>query len=339
MVKLAILGLGFMGRTHLEALSSIPQGDVVAVASDDPAALAGDLTRSGGNLGDSGGRFDFSRMRRYADWREAVADPDVEAVDICLPTDLHASAAIAALQAGKHVLVEKPLALNADEADSILDTAARSDRLLMTAQVLRFFPEYLPLVELQDSGRLGAMRMALFRRRCALPGWGSWLPDTAKSGGAILDLLIHDVDMMIRLFGLPEAVSASGHADLASGIDVLTARCHYPDGATAIITGGWHHAGAYPFSMEYTVTGDQATVEYSSQGRPPTLYRADGNHEQLDLQQTDGYRSEIEYFLDCAVQGREAVRCPPEESAAAVKLARLLINAREQNGERIACNL
>ena len=338
-MKLGILGLGFMGRTHLQALKNIPHGEVVAVASDDPVALTGDLSGVQGNLGTSGERFDFSAMRTYSDWRDALKDSDVEAVDICLPTHLHGPCALAALEAGKHVLVEKPLGLSGDDCDRILDAAAKSDRLLMTAQVLRFFPDYIPLVNLQRSGELGPLRLGLFRRRCSAPTWGAWLPDPSKSGGGVFDLLIHDVDMMLHLFGPPESVSATGCEDLAKGIDVIGARCRYSDGSTVIITGGWHHPQSYPFSMEYTVTFDGGTVEYSSAGRPPTLYKVDGSEQVLEKPEKDGYQAEIEYFLECATSGRKPEICPPEESATAVKLMHRLTEARARKGEVIACNL
>ena len=328
-----------MGRTHLQALKDIPDGEVVAVASDDPVALTGDLTSAEGNLGTAGEKFDFSSVHKYSDWKDAIQDPDIEAVDICLPTHLHTPAAVAALEADKHVLVEKPMALNGEEADRMLDAAERSQRLLMAAQVLRFFPDYQPLVELQRSKRLGASRVAVFRRRCSAPAWGPWLPDPAKSGGGVFDLLIHDVDMCLHLFGKPAAVSAIGHEDLAGGIDLIAANCYYPDGGTVIITGGWHHRKSYPFSMEYTVSFEGGTVEYSSAGRPPKLYRADGEEEVLKVTEKDGYQAEIEYFLDCAINGRKPELCPPEESAAAVKLARLLTDARARKGEIIECNL
>ena len=338
-MKLGMIGLGFMGRTHLQALKNIPQAELTAVASDDPVALTGDLTGTAGNLGTSGEKFDFSQVRKYSDWQDAVRDPDVEAVDICLPTHLHASAAIAALEAGKHVLVEKPMALNGEQTDRMLAAAKKAGRLLMTAQVLRFYPDYLPLAELARSGRLGAPRMAMFRRRCAAPTWGQWLPDPAKSGGGVFDLLIHDVDMCLHLFGKPQAISAAGHEDLGKGIDLLTAHCYYPGGAVVVITGGWHHPAPYPFSMEYTVSFDGGTVEYSSAGRPPVLYRQDGEAESLAVSNSNGYQAEIEYFLKCASTGREATLCPAEESAAAVKLMRLLAASRKDNGKIIECSI
>ncbi len=327
-----------MGRTHLQAFKQIPAVEVVAVASDDPVALSGDLTGAAGNLGTAGEKFDFSGMNRYSDWQDAVKDPKADAVDLCLPTHLHTPAALAALEAGKHVLLEKPIALNGEEADRILAAAAASGRMLMTAQVLRFSPPYLPVIELQRSGRLGPMRASLFRRRCAAPTWGEWLPDPAKSGGGIFDLLIHDVDMALHLFGEPVAVSATGCEDLAKGIDVVTAQFHYENGGNVVVTGGWHHPKSYPFSMEYTVTFDGGTVEYSSEGRPPKLYRADGEEETLPQAETDGYQAELEYFVDCVTNHRKPERCPPEESALAVKLTRLMAAARAENGKPVECN-
>ena len=322
-----------MGRTHLQALKNIPGVEVVAVASDDPVALSGDLTAAEGNLGTSGEKFDFSAMNKYSDWKEAVRDADSEAVDLCLPTHMHAPAAIAALEAGKHVLLEKPIALTGEEADHIMEAAAASGRLLMTAQVLRFFPDYLPLIRLQRSGELGPMRTAVFRRRCAAPTWGAWLPDPSKSGGGVFDLLIHDVDMALHLFGMPAAVSATGCEDLAKGIDIIHGVLHYDNGATVIITGGWHHPKSYPFSMEYAVSFDGGTVDYSSDGRPPKLYGQDGEARELEKPEKDGYQAELEYFFECVAGNKKPERCPPEESAAAVKLTRLMTAARATKNE------
>jgi predicted dehydrogenase len=252
---------------------------------------------------------------------------------------MHAPAAIEALEAGKHVLVEKPIALHGEQADRIIECARANGRTLMTAQVLRFFADYIPLINLNTSGELGSVRSALFRRRCAAPTWGDWLPDPAKSGGGVFDLLIHDIDMALHLFGNPESVSATGHEDLGRGIDVIDGRMHYSDGHAVAIAGGWHHPSSYPFSMEYTVTYDGGTVDYRSDGRPPKLHRADGSETELPRPEKDGYQAEIEYFVECVTAGKAPERCPPEESAAAVKLAHLLAGARSGIGERVKCEL
>src|SRR5437899_1755376 len=165
LMRIAVLGLGFMGSTHLKALRNVPGATLAAVVSSDDAKLAGDLSGIQGNLGGPGEKMDFSGVARYHTVQEALGDPNVDAVDICLPTDRHAPTAIDALRAGKHVLVEKPMALDGETADRLIAEAARNNRILMTAQVLRFLPPYQKSAELVKSAQLGAVRSAVFRRR------------------------------------------------------------------------------------------------------------------------------------------------------------------------------
>jgi len=338
-MKLGVLGLGFMGSTHLQGIGRIPDAKLVAVMDVNQKRLSGDLSEIQGNLGGPGQKLDFSSAQKYNSIEGILSDPEVEAVDICLPTNWHASATMQALIAGKHVLVEKPMALDGAAADEMLAEAKRQDRVLMVAQVLRFFPEYMALSKLVKSGELGEVRSALFRRRTAVPTWGPWEFDKKQSGGGVFDLLIHDVDQALHLFGIPEAVSSTGHEDMKSGIDAVTSEFHYPSIGSVTITGGWFHVGEYPFSMEYTVIGDRGVVEYSSAGRPATVYWSDGRKEVLAVDGTDAYQAEIAYFLECASAGRQPDLCMPEDSAAAVKVTRLMEEARERKGSKVPCTL
>jgi predicted dehydrogenase len=335
-VNIAVIGLGFMGSTHLKALKNVPAAKLAAVVSGDPVKLNGDLSSIQGNLGGPGERYDFSQIKRYTRTEEALADPEIEAVDLCLPTHLHAPVTIAALRAGKHVLVEKPMALNGAEARQMIDEARKANRILMTGQVLRFFPMYTTLIDLLGSGELGQVRAALFRRRCAAPSWGKWLLERNEGGGGVFDLLIHDVDMCLRLFGKPRSVTATGYEDLAGGIDFVNAQFHYPDIGSVVVTGGWHHPKAYPFSMEYTVSADGGTIEYSSAGRPPTLYGKDGTERALPQPEVDGYQAQLAYFIECASSGRQPELCDPQESADAVELTRMISEARRMRGAAVA---
>jgi len=335
-MRIAVLGLGFMGSTHLKALRNAQGAVLTAVVSSDQKKLAGDLSGIQGNIGGPGEKMDFSGIARYRTIDEALRDPEVEAVDICLPTDRHAPVAIEALRAGKHVLVEKPMSLDGDTADGLIAEATRANKILMTAQVLRFFPAYEKAAELIRSGQLGMVRSAIFRRRCAAPAWSKWLSNPAVSGGGVFDLLIHDVDYCIQLFGAPEAVSAIGYEDMPRGIDCIVAQFHYRN-LDVVVTGGWYHPKAYPFSMEFTVVSDGGTLEFSSAGRPLTLYQADGAENLLALPDVDGFQAELEYFVACASAGSKPDRCPPEESALAVRLANAMVESRCRNGERIKC--
>ncbi|MGI8742185.1 MAG: Gfo/Idh/MocA family protein [Bryobacteraceae bacterium] len=338
-MRIAVLGLGFMGSTHLKALRTIPGAQLAAVYSSDTAKLSGDLRGVQGNIGAPGENFDFSGVAKYSRIDALLADSSIEAIDICLPTNLHAQVAIQALRRGKHVLVEKPMALDIVECASMLAAAREHDRVLMTAQVLRFFPMYQVLAGALSPGELGPVRSAAFRRRCAAPARKAWLTDAKQSGGGVFDLLIHDVDICLRLFGMPESVSATGYVATDSGIDVIDAGLHYRGRFTAAVTGGWHHLRSFPFLMEYTVVTEGGTVDYSSAGRPPTLYHANGEEELLTMTDSDGYTAELAYFLDCCRAGKEPALCPPEESAEAVALMRLLLEARNRNGEGMQCNI
>ncbi len=337
-MRIAVLGLGFMGSTHLKALRTVPGAQLAAVYSGDAAKLSGDLSAIQGNIGGPGEKLDFTGVAKYTSIPALLADTSIDAVDICLPTNLHAEVAIQALRSGKHVLVEKPMALDISEATRMLAAAAEQNRVLMAAQVLRFFPMYRVLRELVRSGTLGVVRSAGFRRRCAAPGWSRWLADASQSGGGVFDLLIHDIDMCLHLFGSPEAVSATGYEAMASGIDIIRADLHYPGPLVVTVSGGWHHPKAFPFSMEYTVVCDGGTIDYSSSGTPPTLYRVNGEKEVLPMAETDGYAAEIAYFLDCCRSGNNPELCPATESAEAVAITRLLLEARQKNGERIKCH-
>jgi predicted dehydrogenase len=338
-MRIAVVGLGFMGSTHLSALKNVPAAELMAVVSDDPVKLSGDLRKISGNLDRPGEKLDFSQVRKYRRIEEALQDAAIEAVDICLPTYLHESAAIAALKAGKHVLVEKPMAIDGAACDRMIAAAADARRILMCAQVLRFWPDYQPLLDAHRSGSLGALRSLLFRRRCAAPNWGKWLQDPEKGGGGVFDLLIHDVDMCVHLLGVPASVSSTGHEDLARGIDLMTGELHYEGIGSVVVSGGWHHPAAYPFSMEYTASFDDGTIEFSTIGRPVKLYTAEGTEKPLNAPAKDGFQAEIEYFVACAAGNRQPERCAPQQSAEAVKITRLLVQARGRHGEKVACRI
>jgi predicted dehydrogenase len=310
-MRIGLLGLGFMGSTHLKAYQKIPGVEVVAVCSKDEQALTGDLSHIQGNLGGPGDKVDFSRTRIYR---------------------------IVALNSGKHVLVEKPFAIGPAEADAVLEAAKRSGTVLMCAQVLRFFPAYVGMRHALR--KAGKVHSAIFRRRCAAPSWSAWLGDAKQSGGGVFDLLIHDVDMALHLFGKPSAISATGYEDLAGGVDLITANFYYEGIPSVVITGGWHHVKSYPFSMEFTVVTEAATFDFNSaRSEEVGEYRKNGESAVMEQPKCDAYEAEVRYFVECAEAGEAPTICPPEESALAVKLARLMIEARAQNGEKIPCNL
>jgi predicted dehydrogenase len=304
-MRLAVVGLGFMGGVHVKAIASLPDVELAAVVSGRPSEL---------------------KAKHYGTLEETLGDPDIDAVDLCLPTDMHEAATIAALRAGKHVLVEKPMALNVASCERMIAEAQRANKILMVAHVLRFFPAYKAL----QSADLGTVKGATFRRRCAQPDWSTWMHDKARSGGGGFDLLIHDVDMSLHLFGAPQAISAIGYE--GDGVDTISARLFY-EGFVVEIIGGWMGLNKFPFAMEFTVLSEREVLEYNSESRPLKRY---GSGEEIVLDTMDGYAAQIAYFAECCRTGQQPELCTPASSAEAVRLTLAMFDARSKNGERVS---
>lgn len=335
-MKVGVVGLGFMGSTHLQAYGSVPNAEVAALCSDDEKKLAGDLSSIQGNLDRPGQAMDFGKAARYRKFDDLLADANVEAVDLCVPSYLHAELAQKALAAGKHVLVEKPMALSGEECDAMIAASKKAGKVLMVAQVLRFWPDYAAAHQKVRSGALGPVKAALFRRKCAAPAWGKWLKERDKSGGGVFDLLIHDFDFSLHLLGKPDSITAIGVEELENGIDIVEARLHYPHGAPVVISGGWHHPSAYPFSMEFSIVCEGGTLDFHSGLRRLTLYGPDGKAQQVKLPEMDGFQAELRAFAEACASGQAPQTCRPEDSALATKMTLAMRASREQGGRAIA---
>jgi predicted dehydrogenase len=332
LVKIGIIGLGFMGGTHLDAFSKMEQVKVAAVCTQNPEAFSGTFRPTAGNLNRQPAEYDFSVVHKCLHWRELVDNSELDAVDICLPTDLHASVALAALQAGKHVLCEKPLALTSAECDLIIAEAKKQNRILMAGQVLRFWPEYMYLERFVKEREYGETLSATFVRRSGLPDWSRWLTNEERSGGAVLDLLIHDIDQVLWLFGAPDRVAAK----MLGPTDAITATLIYPGGPEVRIQGGWFAAGS-TLSMTFQVRAERAELEFAPTGL--TLSNHLGQRNEIAITSADPYATELAYFVDCCRNNRQPERCMPEDSCRAVRLALLLKRSRAQGGEQHKCVL
>src|SRR3954447_14383926 len=228
MVGIGIVGIGFMGMIHYLAAGKLSGAKVVALCSRDPRKLAGDWTSIQGNFGPRGTQMDLSTHARYRDIAEILADPTVDLVDLCVPNDEHAPLAIRALEAGKHVLVEKPIALTTADADAMVAAARASGKLLMVAHVLPFFPEFAFAAEAIKTGRYGALRAAHLKRVIAKPDWSRGIADADRSGGPAIDLHIHDTPYLSLVCGVPRAVHSRGVVE-ESAVVHLTTQYLYDD--------------------------------------------------------------------------------------------------------------
>src|SRR5262249_50107767 len=164
MVRIGIVGIGFMGRIHYLASERLKDAKVAAVCSRDPAKLAGDWRTTRGNFGPEPGVVNLRGVKKYSALADLLADPEIDTVDVCTVTDQHAPIAIQALKAGKHVLVEKAIALTPADADAMVAAAKQAGKLLMVAHVLPFFPEFRYAAEAIRGGKYGKVLGAHFKR-------------------------------------------------------------------------------------------------------------------------------------------------------------------------------
>ncbi len=262
MVNIGICGIGFMGMIHHLAGSRLVGGRVSAICSRDPKKLAGDWTGIRGNFGPPGGPVDLSGVARHGDVAGLLSDPSVDVVDLCVPNDEHARLAIRALEAGKHVLVEKPIALNMADADAMVGAARASGKLLMVAHVLPFFPEFAYAREAIASGRFGKLRAAHLTRVIARPEWSSGIADADRSGGPAIDLHIHDTHFIGLVCGVPKAVHSRGVVEGDAVVHLSTQYIYDdPNLAVSAVSGALSQQGR-PFAHGFEFYLEGATLSY-----------------------------------------------------------------------------
>ncbi len=305
-VKVGIIGLGFMGTTHFRIHRANPKSRIVAVADIDDAKRRGDIRKVVGNIG--GGvndSLDLAGVTVYDDAAKLLADPEVEEVDICLPTYLHAEVAIAALEAGKHVLLEKPAALTYDDAARIVAAAKRSGKRFTVGLCVRAWPEYRWAFEAVKAGRIGALKSALFKRFSPDidgNGWRNWFMDESLSGGSLLDLHMHDIDEVLYFCGRPKAVTVVGSVSKHGENDHSFALYHFDNGPAVAAEGGWSAPKSAPFEMSFQLVGERGSIVSSPAGL--WLYPAEGAAEKIELDTGDlptGWHVEIDNFLDAVL--------------------------------------
>ncbi len=240
-INIAVIGLGWPGQRHLEGYFKVPFVNVAAVCDASPALLAETQARFGIAAG-------------YADYREVLARPEIDAVSVCLPNFLHAPASIAAIEAGKHVLCEKPLAHTLADAERLAATVHAHDRLFMLALNNRFRVEIQALKRIIDAGTLGEMYYAKagwVRRRWAGTVRGWFMEKEKAGGGPMIDLGVHMLDLTLWLMGSPRATRVSGavYDKLAKEMEPLlgplsiedlgAALVHLDNGASIFLETSW----------------------------------------------------------------------------------------------------
>ena len=315
-VKVGVIGIGNMGWHHARVLSLLRDAVLIGVADPDPERGHMATEQFG--------------CRWFADYREMLSE--VEAVCIAVPTLLHHPVGLACLQAGLHVLIEKPIAASQDEATALINAAHQAHRLLQVGHIERFNPAFRELIKVVANEEV----VVLEGRR------HSPHSDRANDVSVVLDLMIHDIDLVLELAQAPVVrLAAAGGRSAEGPIDYVNATLGFENGVVASLTASkMSHRKIRSLSahcrsslvetdfLNHTLHIHRRAHEWVSADHGELLYRNDGFIEEVSTTSIEPLYAELEHFLQC-VRGRETPAVDGLQASRALKLADLIEQAVE----------
>ncbi len=308
-----LIGCGFMGTMHANCYKNIPGVSLAAVADLRPEKTAEIASGTEAEI--------------YADGKDLIRNAKVDAIDICLPTYLHAEYAMMASEKVKYLFVEKPVTLTVEEADALLEKCEKTGCRVQVGQVIRFWDEYVALRDMVNDKRYGNVVNANFRRISPSPewGWNNWLHNVALSGGAAQDLHIHDVDYVLSLFGEPKSLFSVRNT-VGEPNSYINTLMQY-DRFAVTVEGTWDLPASHPFQASFRVEFENAVVE--NDGGKFMLYTREGSRT-IDLEKKElevhggtkgnisdlgGYYNELYYFTKQAKADAPIVQASLRDAA------------------------
>ena len=303
MIKVGLIGCGFMGGMHSACYAALANLGVKVTAVADVRREYAENLANGAEI--------------YATGMELIEKADVDVVDVCLPTHLHAAHAVAAMKAGKNVFVEKPIAFKDEDMELILKTEKETGAKVQVGQVIRQWTEYVWLKKAVDAGTFGKIQHAMFRRMSSRPEWAweGWLHQVDKSGGVAVDMHVHDVDFVRYIMGEPDVVKAHAHRDAEGVIQQINAVYGYGSDVSVAVESGWDYPADFPFTADFRVKFEKATI--IGGGGVVNVYPVGGAAYQAELEEEfqgdndiggnisslGGYYNELKYFVE-GLQGK-----------------------------------
>ena len=299
-VHVGIIGFGFMGHTHAGAYAwagreGHARCEVVGIADSRGTAA---LEAHTGNLASGKEQAGLEKARFVTDHRSLLDDPSIDLVSICTPTDTHVDLAIEALAAGKHVVVEKPVAVRSSDAERLREAGEKTDRICMPAMCMRFWPGWHELKVMIEQRSLGAVVAASFLRIGSPPSWSGFYADSDRSGGAILDLHIHDVDFILHCFGEPESVVSVGSASH------ISSQYRFASGPPMVVAeGGWLRSPHTPFTMRYTIEFERGVVAFDLSEDPASMVHDEHGSRAVEIAPGTGYDHQAAAIVRAILEG------------------------------------
>ncbi|MBO6514281.1 MAG: Gfo/Idh/MocA family oxidoreductase [Phycisphaerales bacterium] len=296
--QVGILGFGFMGRTHATAYQSAHREghhcNLAMIA--DPNLNALQSTQTTGNIEQDQSQLDLSNTKLTQDPADIINEPAIDLISICTHTDTHVDLAIQALNAGKHVLIEKPIAIRSSDVQRLVSAAKDASTLCIPAMCMRHWPAWVKIHECIHSKTFGRVRSAAFHRLGSRPNWSTdFYADDTRSGGVLHDLHIHDTDFIVHCFGTPNAVTTVGdHLH-------LTTLYHYDSDEHPIhITAqaAWDHQPSVGYRMRCTIVCEHATLDFDFSAEHQLVIHQGDESTPVNLSPLSGYDAEIRWMLD-----------------------------------------
>lgn len=346
MLKAAIAGVGFMGWIHYLAYQRCQYVQLHAFCSRDAKKQAGDWSSIQGNFGPPGTQISLEGLKVYHSLEQIVEDPDVDVVDICLPPHLHVEAACMALQAGKHVMCEKPLGLNTADCDRILAMADKMERKVMVAQVLPYMGEFQFAYQAARANTYGRPLRGLLKRAISPPDWIPDFYDAQKVGGPLIDLHVHDTHFIRLVFGMPKRVMCS--AEMRDGVvKYCYSLMEFADSGVVVATSsGVSEQTARPFCHGFELQFEQAVMQFELSAQlsgvdilPLKVLGQDGQSvapEVVGGDEISAFAAEIDDCAQSIVSGQVEPRLAGQAARDAIHICQCLQRSAER-GVWIEC--
>ncbi|MDR0757404.1 MAG: Gfo/Idh/MocA family oxidoreductase [Tannerella sp.] len=264
-IRVAVIGFGFMGKTHAGNILESDRMELCAIVDSNIRSAS----QVGGNM-DTGDipREKLAGIPTYDSLERCFEKESPDAVFVCVHTRLHYEMAMKSLKEGLHVFIEKPFVLNTVEGEALIAEAKRQSLTLYVGHVVRFMPAYARLKEMYGSGVYGKLNFISATRFSGVPNWGEWSrlrTDFGSSGGALFDLVIHDIDFLRYMLGMPDVVEAKTVPGILSRHDYVSARWHYRDRDVFVkVEGGLNFHSCFPFEASFKASFEKASVAWSS---------------------------------------------------------------------------
>ena len=322
----AIIGGGFISNIHAQCYKNL--GIKIEAMADISEKVRQEFKE----------KYNCKTYSSAEEMLENVSD-NIDLVDICAPTFLHEEFILLALKHNKHVICEKPLSINIDFVENIIDKFENNNRYLMTAQVLRFWTEYVKIKEWIEEGVFGNIKLVSAMRLAQHPK-SKWFYNPKKSGGGIFELHIHDIDFLCYLFGNVKEVYANGSKDENESWDFINSSIKFKNGISVSAQGIFGITDNYPFTANMKVIGDKATAEYSlsaginldsdgKQSNSLILYRKGKEPIIENIKSKDAYELELEYFIDCVKNNKKPEIVSLDSIKRTIKTINCLIESLE----------